>query len=564
MQTPTFLNKQGRLVFIILLIYFCCAAILFPYISYYTDSPDTVFYLTISKKYASGNFTGAINNYWSPLISWLLVPFHWAGTDPMVSFKLMQVLIGACALILSARLSHFFIPGNALKLLFLFSLFPFFLSAAFLYQTPDLLFLTLVLGVLYLLFKFMYMIRNPQESWRFPIWQTGLTGGLLFLSKAYGFPFFVAMLTCYTFYEMIRWKEQQIRKRILRASILSLAVFSMVVGFWVGCLYTKYGTISTGYASVYNFNLLAPGRFDPGKSNLQHPVLAQGLMDVSSHEEASAWESPGTSKLPTWSPFESKAYFSHYLKIIQYNWISLYYFIIRRNVGMVFLLTLLLFVLVKKRTSFSDSTPLLLSLVFLFVYTAGYSFIFIMPRYLWFSQWLMLILIFHMWDKQKRDAPRRSYAAYFAIAITFVWMTKKPVKEIFFGQDADMTAIQIGSALTNPIQTLEKSYSSSDQLPALIAQLKELRIEHQNVAGLRSNDPNHFSYTQSLVLCMYLNQSFFGELPVDINAIEMHGQLKSHEIKYLYCWVPNPGTFKGLNRVLEDPHSGFTVFEVLR
>ena len=38
-------------------------------------NPDTVSYLDIAVKYSQGRWSEAVNDYWSPLYSWALVPF---------------------------------------------------------------------------------------------------------------------------------------------------------------------------------------------------------------------------------------------------------------------------------------------------------------------------------------------------------------------------------------------------------------------------------------------------------------------------------------------------------
>src|SRR6185369_14543102 len=107
------------------------------------------------------------------------------------------------------------------------------------------------------------------------------------------FPFFIAGYTLFMSFCFFYTSNKATRKNILKNYITGMLVFIGISTLWILCLHHKYGTFSTGYASVYNFNLLAPGIYEPGSSLLQHPVLENGLMDISSREEASAWESPG-------------------------------------------------------------------------------------------------------------------------------------------------------------------------------------------------------------------------------------------------------------------------------
>src|SRR5436190_23908726 len=82
----------------LLIIYLISAVLLYPFLKYYIDSADTLQYITIAKNYSAGNFTDAVNSFWSPLITWLLVPFVLLGTEPVFAFKILQIIIGAFTL----------------------------------------------------------------------------------------------------------------------------------------------------------------------------------------------------------------------------------------------------------------------------------------------------------------------------------------------------------------------------------------------------------------------------------------------------------------------------------
>src|SRR5690606_2122780 len=52
-------------------------------------------YLTIAQQYLDGHFADAVNAYWSPLYSWLLMPLLAAGVHPLLAVKVLAILIGA-------------------------------------------------------------------------------------------------------------------------------------------------------------------------------------------------------------------------------------------------------------------------------------------------------------------------------------------------------------------------------------------------------------------------------------------------------------------------------------
>ncbi|MHC4720172.1 MAG: hypothetical protein ACYSYT_06835, partial [Planctomycetota bacterium] len=47
----------------------------------YQINPDGISYISVAQKYLAGDFAGAINGYWGPLYSWLLMPFLYFGIE---------------------------------------------------------------------------------------------------------------------------------------------------------------------------------------------------------------------------------------------------------------------------------------------------------------------------------------------------------------------------------------------------------------------------------------------------------------------------------------------------
>ncbi len=537
------------------LLYLLAGSLLFTYTAFYTDSPDTVFYLTISQKYATGNWSGAVNNYWSPFISWLLVPFHWAGADPLQAFKMLQLCLGLFTLVAVNRLALLYLAGIRLRLTFILSLVPALLSYALLYQTPDLLFLLLLLLLLLQLNR-VYAEPVPSAYMGFV---TGLTGAGLYLAKSYGFPFFLVSYSLVAFAGYRKHRSAGLRR--IKPFGYGLGVFLLISGAWMGCLYNKYGTISTGYAPVYNFNLLAPGIYEPGQSMLMHPVLQNGLMDVNSCEEASAWETPGISRQQRWSPFSSRENLLHYLKVIGCNWVSFYYFMIRRNTGILFFFSCLLFFMLFGRRMEENAFRVMLALGLLFVYAAGYSLVFFMPRYLWFCSFLMLLLLFYFSERVFIAFRFWRIPVVGILVLALLLTVKKPVKELMFKGDVEMTSTHLLQGIMHPFLTLEQSYRNSRALPALINRLKTLGPPGARIAGWPDQDPAHLSYTRSLVLCMYLNQSFYGEPEPDLPDGAIVKSLQDKGISYMYAWYEFPSK-SFLEKVFHDPATGFTLYLV--
>ena len=65
-------------------------AALFPLYQYIFDI-DAIGYITVARHYAAGEWNHAINGYWSPLNSWLMVPLIKLGFSDLLCFKIANI-----------------------------------------------------------------------------------------------------------------------------------------------------------------------------------------------------------------------------------------------------------------------------------------------------------------------------------------------------------------------------------------------------------------------------------------------------------------------------------------
>ncbi|EKQ52693.1 MAG: hypothetical protein B655_1649, partial [Methanobacterium sp. Maddingley MBC34] len=79
-----------------ILIYFIIGVSLIQNYLYIPDA-DGISYIHIAQHYINGRFSYAVNGYWSPLYSWLLIPFLMFAqgkVEILFSIKLLSLLIG--------------------------------------------------------------------------------------------------------------------------------------------------------------------------------------------------------------------------------------------------------------------------------------------------------------------------------------------------------------------------------------------------------------------------------------------------------------------------------------
>ena len=56
---------------------------------------DAISYMRVAEYWSIGNLGFAVNGYWGPLLSWLMVPFLWLGVEPLFAAKLAMLISGA-------------------------------------------------------------------------------------------------------------------------------------------------------------------------------------------------------------------------------------------------------------------------------------------------------------------------------------------------------------------------------------------------------------------------------------------------------------------------------------
>ena len=60
----------------------------------YQINPDALSYISIAQHYRDGFWGDAINAYWSPLYSWLLLPLLFFGLEPLLAAKIVNLALG--------------------------------------------------------------------------------------------------------------------------------------------------------------------------------------------------------------------------------------------------------------------------------------------------------------------------------------------------------------------------------------------------------------------------------------------------------------------------------------
>ena len=106
--------KRILFLAISLAIYILLWNLAFPYFQYLMDA-DAVGYLTVADRVANNDWHRSINGLWSPLNSWLLVPFIKKGMDGFTVALKMNALFGGILIVLIEQFLNRFIAHSFFK-----------------------------------------------------------------------------------------------------------------------------------------------------------------------------------------------------------------------------------------------------------------------------------------------------------------------------------------------------------------------------------------------------------------------------------------------------------------
>lgn len=280
--------------YIYLLIYLI-ASIPFLFLYRFQTTPDYISYVSIAEKCLAGDFHNAVNAYWGPMFSWLLMPFIYFNCPPVLAGKFILLIAGAVIILLTSSLLKNFGVAKKARSISLLSLIPVLLYYVFMFMSPDLLLAMFLLAATVLMFSDKY-----KKSKIYPIY-IGILGALSYFCKQYGLLFFVINFFVFSFCQLIQVsKAEKLRVAINGCVVLAI---TLVISFgWIYALHAKYDTWMIGSAGQYN---LAVG---PESSGQIHRI--NGLIELPNESAVSAWEDPTYYKYePRYLSMKTMAYF---------------------------------------------------------------------------------------------------------------------------------------------------------------------------------------------------------------------------------------------------------------
>jgi hypothetical protein len=432
------LKNEWQLI-LSLAIYLIIGILLINHYQYILNS-DGISYISIAKNYLNGNFADAVNGYWGPLFSWLLTPFLFFGSAPLYilySTKVLSLIIGFFTMIGIRLLIHQFEMERTAETIILFSLIPAVLFFSFNVITPDLL-------VTCILIYYLYYIFSPEYSSKLLNgFLCGLLGSLAYLSKSYALTFFLAHFILFNLIYYFKAITKTEKRKILKNLFLGLTVFFIISGAWIGLISAKYGEVTIGTTGSYNYALVGP------QSQGQHPMGYQGLLKPPNNNAISVWEDPSYIKINSWNPLTSWDYFKYQMNIIWNNIFNIMNIIESFSVISILVIIGSIWFIIKSRDTSASRSKIIYLLITIVLYSAGYSLVLVIPRYLWLIFILIILMGGYLINLLfKNNLINNSMKKILLILLVFSFIIT-PINGLINGYNAEENIYQLGNILKN-------------------------------------------------------------------------------------------------------------------
>lgn len=362
-------------------------------------NPDAVSYLRNAQYLSEGRIADSVSGYWSPLLSWSIAPLLVMGVDSLFAAKIVLGIWGAMMIVacyclmkrMRPRREFGFTQSAVLMLLAVCAV-----HWATYVITPD-----LPLAVL-LIFYCSAVLSPDILRKRSCAIACGLIGGLAYLTKSYGLPFFLAhftiALTLYWFLHRQRYSVRQLGKAICAGVV----AFFIVAGPWIAVLSWKHSKPIFSTVARVAHTVIGP-RDKPR----MHPL---GGLHAVEPGRLHVWETPESLPYNHWSPLESGSYLAHQ---IQYTFRTSLR--VLRDIGSfdLFYLSLpalLLTPLVITRKKARDIHLAIWCLVTVGIYALGFTLVYYANRYIMAFLWPVIFIYVSTFVIEKLRLPKRNAA----------------------------------------------------------------------------------------------------------------------------------------------------------
>lgn len=513
-------------LFLVLIIYIILGIVLFRYYQYQINTDATV-YISTAKSYISGDFYGSISDYWSPLLSWLMIPFLFFGKTPLAGLqaaKIFSIILGFFTIIGVRQLSYRFEMDELVRTVVLFIMIPVVLYFALKVITPDLLMVCISVYYLTIIFDLNYPNKVSNGV------LCGILGGLAYLTKSYGFPFFIATFLILNLFQYFKDSNIYRRKKVLKNFIIGFVIFLMISGIWIGLISFKDTRLTIGTAGEINHALFGP-------QSKGMTILSQGIHNPEQVDPNLISED--------WSPFSSWKNFNYQISLIFNNILITGSILIYFSFLSILIILVYILMCIQPPRKLISQNETLYPLVTLIIIASGYVTIVVVERYIWLIYVLLILMggyLINLIFNKDHFIPEK-----------FVCIKKPNVKAIVLLVFAILFVISPVNYLIQNVDTGEEIYNLSNTL-------NQYGV-HGNVA---INHVNLDEYNNMYYLAYYMNITSYGVSQNNITALELRSDLKKYNIDYYFIWGnSNQSSYmQGYNEITNGTIQNLKVYSV--
>ncbi len=471
---------------------------------------DATLYLSIAEKYVRGDFANAINGYWGPLLSWLLVPFLFLGASHLFAINALNLLFGLLTMTGVWRLSLKFELREEIRTVIILPLVPVLLFIS-LIQPMDYLLLCVLVFYLNVVFR-----KDYPERLSYGV-TSGVLGACAYFSKPFGFPFFISHFILINLCHYFRGSSGTYRKKVFRNALIGLVVFSLLSSVWIGLISSKYNRLTFSNMGRGVLSSLGPeSKHDTLEKG--DPIFFKGFFEPPNESAFVIYEDPTYARKKIWNPLESKRSLSIYIRNISNNFfesLRIYESYSRLSVSIVIACVILILFYSLNRVF--TRRELLYPLMTITLYTGGYLPFHFETRYLWIVNILLLLMGGIVLNEVLRRDFFRKRTIKIVITMVFVLsFIVSPAKYIVEMKDAN---------INSEMYTLGAELGSRYDISGNIASNRQ-----------KVTITTHDSWHKTFRLAYWLQSRYYGQPRDNITDEELEEDFRFFDIDYYFYW----------------------------
>ena len=461
--------------------------LLFPFYKYIFDL-DSIGYSAIAERVANGNYFESINGLWSPLSSWLAVPFIKAGINTITAFKYINGINGILLLLSTWHLLKKIAIADSLKAIILYTCVPVFLSYCFYELCAD---------FLLLIFFTMYLAQVCSDDFFYNSkrqWFCGIIAAFAYLAKAYFFPFFLAHFIIVNLYYYRNALSTDKVKKLIQNLMIGIGVFIVLSSPWIFALSEKYHYLTYSNAGKWNFYYeLHPGT-DYTKLLCPPPYA----------DSYNFWDDPWQEYMLHFSPFSSLSTIMRQVKVLCLNTINSLPFFTEISFLVLPILAGSIVLWVSKKLRREIPRNIFICLIAALIMPSGYLLFHLETRYLWILSILCLLI------------------GGYLITIAFNHFQFLQKQKII------IVAVFVASFLIGPILSLKNNVYGNREYYTIARALKSNNVKGKIICNYLNAD----QYAQLTMANVIAKNQFYTYSTLDFSVNDLQKAINEFGINY--------------------------------